>query len=81
MTARPQPFDLSTKGINARAKEPQAFELDTYTRTRLMLAGQIAAGLASNPEQVSMPRWEAETARAALSVADKLIALTVTGGL
>lgn len=63
------------------ARENTAFELDALTRTRLHLAGQIAAGLVANPEQLSLPYWEAETARAALSVADKLISLTVTGGL
>lgn len=63
------------------ARENTAFELDALTRTRLHLAGQIAAGLASNPEQLALPYWEAETARAALSVADKLISLTVTGGM
>lgn len=81
MTARPPAFDLSTKGINAKRAEPQAFELDAYTKTRLMIAGQIAAGLASNPAQISCRNWESETARAALSVADKLIKLTVSGCL
>lgn len=63
------------------ARPETAFELDALTRTRLHLAGQIAAGLASNPEQLSMPHWEADTARAALSVADKLIRLVVSGGI
>lgn len=63
------------------ARQQTEFELDALTKTRLHLAGQIAAGLAANPEQVSMPHWEAETARSALSVADKLIKLAVQGGL
>lgn len=62
-------------------RQQTAFDLDALTKTRLHLAGQIAAGLVSNPEQLSMPHWEAETARAALSVADKLIRLTVAGGI
>lgn len=60
---------------------PSSFELDALTKARLMLAGQIAAGLVSNPDQLALRNWEAETARAALSVADKLIQLTATGGL
>lgn len=63
------------------AREQTTFDLDPLTRTRLHLAGQIAAGLVANPEQIACPHWEAETARAALSVADKLIRLTVSGGL
>lgn len=63
------------------ARQESNFELDALTRARLHLAGQIAAGLVANPEQISLHNWEAETARAALSVADKLIRLTVSGGL
>lgn len=63
------------------ARQSSDFELDALTRTRLHLAGQIAAGLVSNPGQLACGNWEAETARAALLVADKLIRLTVSGGL
>ena len=61
------------------ARQSTEFELDALTRTRLHLAGQIAAGLVSNPAQLECRNWEAETARAALLVADKLIRLTITG--
>lgn len=63
------------------ARQQSTFELDNLTRTRLMLAGQIAAGLVSNPAQLSCRNWEAETARAAMLVADKLIHLAVSGGV
>lgn len=63
------------------ARQSTEFDLDTLTRTRLYLAGQIAAGLLSNPEQLECRNWEAETARAALSVADKLIRLAISGGI
>lgn len=62
------------------ARENTAFELDALTRTRLHLAGQIAAGLVSNPAQLACRNWEAESARAALAVADKLLRLVVSGG-
>lgn len=62
------------------ARENTAFELDSLTRTRLHLAGQIAAGLVSNPQQLAVRNWEAESARAALAVADKLLRLAISGG-
>lgn len=63
------------------ARENTGFDLDALTRTRLHLAGQIAAGLVSNPQQIALRSWEAETARAALSVADKIIRLAISGGV
>ncbi len=68
--------------MNAPPRRPQAqeFELDPLTRTRLHLASQIAAGLCSNPENMISMDWEGSIARSALSVADKLIRLTMTGG-
>lgn len=63
------------------AKQSTDFELDALTRTRLHLAGQIAAGLASNPQQLTCRDWENETVRVAARMADKLIRLCVSGGL
>lgn len=63
------------------ARQETTFDLDPLTKTRLHLAGQIAAGLASDGNQRQCRNWEAETARAALSVADKLIRLAVSGAL
>jgi hypothetical protein len=63
------------------AQQQTNFELDALTRTRLMLAGQIAAGLVSDGNQRRCSNWEGESARAALLVADKLIRLVVSGGL
>ena len=65
--------------MNARVDQ-QVLDLDPLTRARLHLAGQIAAGLVSNPEQLALRDWEGETARAALRVADKLLRLVVSGG-
>lgn len=61
-------------------KRETNFELDAFTRARLHLAGQIAAGLASLPAQVSGRDFEGETARVAVRIADKVIALVVSGG-
>lgn len=63
------------------ARQSTEFELDALTSTRLHLAGQIAAGLAANPENMKPRNWEASIARSALDVADKIIRLTVTGGI
>lgn len=63
------------------AREKTDFDLDALTRTRLHLAGQIAAGLASNPGHVACRDWENEACRIAARMADKIIRLTVSGGL
>jgi len=62
------------------ARQETAFELDALTRTRLMLAGQIAAGLASNPNHVNQGDWENKAVRIASDMARKLVALHVSGG-
>lgn len=62
------------------AREKTDFDLDALTRTRLHLAGQIAAGLASNPSHVCCHDWENEAVRIAARMADKLVRLTVSGG-
>lgn len=63
------------------ARENTAFDLDALTRTRLHLAGQIAAGFAANPENMAPSNWRATIARDALDVADKIIRLATSGGL
>lgn len=62
------------------AREKTDFDLDAMTRARLMLAGQIAAGLVSNPGHVACRDWENEAVRIAARMADKLVRLTVSGG-
>lgn len=62
------------------AREKTDFELDALTRTRLHLAGQIAAGLVSNPGHVECCDWENEAVRIAARMADKLTRLIVSGG-
>jgi len=62
------------------ARQESNFELDALTRTRLMLAGQIAAGLASNPAHVACRDWENQAVRLATDMAAKLIKLNVSGG-
>jgi hypothetical protein len=62
------------------ARQSTEFELDAMTRTRLMLAGQIAAGLVSNPGHVACRDWENEAVRIAARMADKLVRLTAQGG-
>ena len=68
-------------GANMTARQQSTFELDNLTRTRLMLAGQIAAGMCGNKENYTTPHWQASIARSSLEIADKLIKLTVTGGV
>lgn len=63
------------------ARESTAFELDALTRTRLHLAGQIAAGMCANKENMVPGNWRANIARDSLQVADNLIKLAVSGGL
>lgn len=63
------------------ARESTAFELDALTRTRLHLAGQIAAGMCANKENMVPGNWRANIARDSLQVADNLIKLAVAGGL
>lgn len=55
-------------------------EMDHETRVRLAIAGRIAAGLAANPECLNMRSWEGEVARAAWSVAGRLIMMARSGG-
>lgn len=62
------------------ARENTDFELDPLTRTRLHLAGQIAAGLVSNHRHTECRDWENEAVRIAARMADKLVKLTVSGG-
>ena len=62
------------------SREKTDFELDALSRARLMLAGQIAAGLASNPSHVCCHDWENEAVRIAARMADKLTRLVVSGG-
>lgn len=57
------------------------FEVDPLTRVRLHLAGQIAAGLVSNPGHVACRDWENEACRIAARMADKIIRLSVSGGI
>jgi len=66
--------------IGKPAAEPKEFRLDELSRIRLEMASRIAAGLASDGNQRDCYQWEGETARAALRVADKLLALVVSGG-
>ncbi len=68
------------KRFGKQAEEPKAFELDDLSRIRLEMASRIAAGLASDGNQRLCNQWEGETARAALRVADRLLALVVSGG-
>lgn len=63
------------------ARESTAFELDALTRTRLHLAGEIAAGMCANKENMVPGNWRANIARDSLQVADNLIKLAVSGGL
>jgi hypothetical protein len=63
------------------ARQETAFELDPLTRTRLHLAGQIAAGMCANKENMIPGNWKANIARDSLDVADKLIRLAVSGAL
>lgn len=62
------------------AREKTDFDLDALTRVRLMLAGQIAAGLASNPNHVNQGDWENKAVRIASDMARKLVNLHVSGG-
>lgn len=62
------------------ARDQTTFDLDPLTRTRLHLAGQIAAGLASNPAHVECLDWENEAVRIAARMADKLVRVIVSGG-
>lgn len=63
------------------ARQQSTFELDALTKTRLHLAGQIAAGLCANKENMIPGGWRATIARDSLQVADNLIKLATTGGL
>ncbi len=63
------------------ARQETDFELDAMTRTRLHLAGQIAAGLVSNHRHTECRDWENEACRIAARMAEKLILLTVSGGI
>jgi hypothetical protein len=51
-----------------------------YEKTRLHLAGQIAAGLCANPHVFEMRGWQGEVARDSLSMADKILLVHMTGG-
>ena len=42
-------------------------------KLRIAIASRIAAGMCANPEMFKMRSWEAETAAAALRVADRII--------
>lgn len=63
------------------ARQSTEFEMDALTKARLMLAGQIAAGLVSNPGHVACRDWENEAVRISVRMADKLVRLTTQGGL
>lgn len=63
------------------ARQETTFELDPLTRARLHLAGQIAAGMCANKENMIPGGWKANIARDSLDVADKIIKLAVSGGL
>jgi hypothetical protein len=56
-------------------------DMDTLQKMRLSVAAKIAGGMCANKENMRMSSWEAEIARASLSVADKLIHLVTAGGL
>ncbi len=56
-------------------------EMGQHARQRLNVAGDVAAGIVANPEQLAMPSWEARTARAAWVVAGQICDLAVSGGV
>lgn len=62
-------------------RQQTTFDLDALTKTRLHLAGQIAAGMCANKENMVPGNWRANIARDSLQVADNLIKLAVAGGL
>lgn len=49
-------------------------ELDQITRMRILVAAQVAAGLASDGDWRSNDQWAKHAADTALSVADEIIA-------
>lgn len=63
------------------ARQQTTFDLDALTKTRLHLAGQIAAGMCANKENMVPGGWKANIARDALAVADNIIKLTTAGAL
>lgn len=64
--------------MNAPTK-PQKFEVDAWSKMRIHIAGQIAAGLASNPEELRITAYESEIARASVSIADHIISYVLFG--
>ena len=62
------------------ARQETSLELDTVTKQRLLLAGQISAGVASVPGNWTGRTPEATIARAGWDIAGKLIALAYSGG-
>ncbi len=65
-TATPEPVDPET--------------VAAYDKTRLAIAGRIAAGLCANPQVFAQRGWQGAVARDAWAVADKLLLLATTGG-
>lgn len=61
--------------------EAEAVDLSAFEKTRLMMAARIAAGMCANPEIFSQQNWQLDTAVAAMSVADRLIRISIDGGL
>jgi hypothetical protein len=60
-----------------RARQDSPFS--SYEKTRLHLAGQIAAGLCANPQTYRMQSWQGEVARNAISMADKILMVHLSG--
>jgi hypothetical protein len=70
-------FDLADR-LEAKARQDRPFT--EYERMRLELAARIAGGLCSNPHLYESHAWESTAAYSAMSIADKLLMLHMTGG-
>ena len=73
MNAAVRPFP-----VPEQEQEPET--VTAYDKTRLALAGRIAAGLCANPHVCTQQSWRGAVARDALQIADNLLLLVTSGG-
>ncbi len=57
----------------------QEYQVDSWSKMRIMIAGEVASGLAANPENMNQMSWETSIARSAVFVADQIIRIVLEG--